>query len=68
MKRILFVSNGHGEEAIAARLAHDLQGYCEVQTDHLALVGESNHPSVMQQVGPRRAMPSGTKKSQWSSE
>lgn len=59
MKRILFVSNGHGEEAIAARLARDLQLHCQVQSDHLALVGESNHPSTMRQVGPRRAMPSG---------
>jgi len=59
MIRVLFVSNGHGEEAIAARLARDLQLHCQVQSDHLALVGESNHFSTMQQVGPRRAMPSG---------
>ncbi|MFN2528382.1 MAG: hypothetical protein ABR584_06650 [Candidatus Baltobacteraceae bacterium] len=59
MKRVLFVSNGHGEEAIAARLAIDLQSQCDAQNDHLALVGESNHSSTMRQVGPRRSMPSG---------
>jgi len=59
MKRVLFVSNGHGEEAIAARLSRDLQSQCDAQNDHLALVGQSNHPSTMQQVGPRRSMPSG---------
>lgn len=59
MKRLLFISNGHGEEAIAAQLARDLRAQCKVQCDHLALVGEVSHSSLMQQVGPRRAMPSG---------
>ena len=59
MKRVLFVSNGHGEEAIAARIARDLHAQCDLASDHLALVGESNYPSIMRQVGPRRAMPSG---------
>ncbi|MEO6912507.1 MAG: hypothetical protein ABI182_00625 [Candidatus Baltobacteraceae bacterium] len=59
MKRILFVSNGHGEEAIAARLASELAALCAVQCDHLALVGEFGHPSQMRDVGPRRKLPSG---------
>ena len=59
MKRLLFVSNGHGEEAIAGRLATDLQEVSQVTCDHMGLVGAHNPPSKMQQVGPRRAMPSG---------
>jgi uncharacterized protein (TIGR03492 family) len=58
--RILFVSNGHGEEAICARIADELAAILPtVSIDHLALVGEFGHPSVMNDVGPRRAMPSG---------
>ncbi|MDP9017000.1 MAG: hypothetical protein M3N19_01600 [Candidatus Eremiobacteraeota bacterium] len=59
MKRLLFVSNGHGEEAIAGRIAADMSKRCDVQCDHLALVGDFGHPSLMHQVGPRRSMPSG---------
>lgn len=59
MKRVLFVSNGHGEIAIAARLAFELQALGPVPCDHLALVGDFRHPSTMREVGPRRAMPSG---------
>lgn len=59
MKRVLFVSNGHGEIAIAARLALELQARRPVQCDHLALVGDFRYPSTMREVGPRRAMPSG---------
>lgn len=58
MKRVLFVSNGHGEEAIAARIAAELP-HDAFACDHLALVGEFGHPSVMTDVGPRRTMPSG---------
>lgn len=58
MKRVLFVSNGHGEEAIAARVAQELPRD-RIAADHLALVGEFGHPSVMRDVGPRCAMPSG---------
>ncbi len=57
--RVLFVSNGHGEEAIAARIAGELRAQCSVDCDHLALVGEFGHPSSMIDVGPRRKMPSG---------
>lgn len=57
--RVLFVSNGHGEIAIADRLAEELQRVAPgTQIDHLPLVGESRS-SFMREVGPRRAMPSG---------
>ena len=59
MKRVLFVSNGHGEAAIAARLALDLGAAGAIACDHLSLVGDADPPSVMAPVGPRRAMPSG---------
>jgi uncharacterized protein (TIGR03492 family) len=58
MNRVLFVSNGHGEVAIAARLALELQAL-EIPCDHLALVGDFKHASTMREVGPRQAMPSG---------
>lgn len=59
MNRVLFVSNGHGEIAIAARLAMELQALGPIPCDHLALVGDFRYPSTMREVGPRRAMPSG---------
>ena len=59
MKRVLFVSNGHGEAAIAARIASELSAYGGIAADHLALVGDFAHAPVMRDVGPRRAMPSG---------
>lgn len=59
MNRVLFVSNGHGEIAIAARLAAELQSIAPIPCDHLALVGDFVYASSMRDVGPRRAMPSG---------
>ncbi len=60
MSRVLFVSNGHGEEAIAARIADEFATVApRIKLDHLALVGEFGHPSAMHDVGPRRLMPSG---------
>lgn len=60
MKRALFVSNGHGEEAIASRIAAELRVICpQIGCDHLGLVGEKTALSDLTQVGPRRAMPSG---------
>lgn len=60
MKPVLFVSNGHGEEAIAARIASEMATLLpDVRIDHLALVGEFGHPAHMHDVGPRRRMPSG---------
>ena len=57
MNTVLFVSNGHGEVAIAERIAKELPP--EIACDHLALVGTFEHSAVMRDVGPRRAMPSG---------
>ena len=57
--RLLFVTNGHGETAIADRIAQEvcaLDG--AVAIDHFALVGDSRS-AIMHEVGPRQAMPSG---------
>jgi uncharacterized protein (TIGR03492 family) len=53
------VTNGHGEVAIADRIARELRALLpDAELDHLALVGDA--PSeTMRDVGPRRAMPSG---------
>ncbi|HEY5427082.1 MAG TPA: hypothetical protein VIJ77_11065 [Candidatus Tumulicola sp.] len=59
MKRALFVSNGHGEAAIADRIAVELNAIAPgLQLDHLALVGDGVSESL-HDVGPARAMPSG---------
>ncbi|HTU69075.1 MAG TPA: hypothetical protein VMF11_02045 [Candidatus Baltobacteraceae bacterium] len=59
MARILFVTNGHGEIAIADRIARDVRSLApEIEIDHLPLVGESR-AYFMNEVGPRQAMPSG---------
>ncbi|MHB8146756.1 MAG: hypothetical protein ACYDGM_05750 [Vulcanimicrobiaceae bacterium] len=59
MKRILFVSNGHGEAAIADRIALELQRIrAQTICDHVALVGEGRS-SAMREVGPQRRLPSG---------
>jgi uncharacterized protein (TIGR03492 family) len=59
MKGVLFVTNGHGETAIAERIACDVRELePEVPLDHLALVGNQTG-GVLREVGPRRAMPSG---------
>ena len=58
-KRVLFVTNGHGEIAIADRIAQDLRVLRPAAAlDHFPLVGESRS-AIMNEVGPRRAMPSG---------
>ncbi len=57
--RVLFVSNGHGEAAIADRIAREVRAARPgASLDHLALVGESS-PENMRDVGPRQTMPSG---------
>ena len=57
--RVLFVSNGNGEIAIAERIAQELHALRpDVAIDHFPLVGESRS-ARMREVGPRRAMPSG---------
>jgi tetraacyldisaccharide 4'-kinase len=59
MTRVLFVTNGHGEAAIAARIAEELRAFGGVVTDHFALVGERLGGAQFADVGPQRAMPSG---------
>ena len=59
LKRVLFVTNGHGEAAIAARIAHELRALANVRTEHFALVGEQLGGPDFSDVGPQRAMPSG---------
>ncbi len=57
--RVLFVTNGHGEAAIAERIAFEIELLAsDAQVDHLALVGDvpSQH---LRDVGPRARMPSG---------
>ena len=60
MKRVLVVSNGHGEDAIALRLARELRAR-GLLPDLFPLVGqgpsEASDPAPL--VGPRAAMPSG---------
>ena len=57
--RVLFVSNGHGEAAIAARIAQEARALASVRTEHFALVGERLGGGEFVDVGPQRAMPSG---------
>jgi hypothetical protein len=56
---ILFVSNGHGEAAIAARIAEETRALAPLRTEHFALVGERLGGGDFVDVGPQRAMPSG---------
>ncbi|HTZ53887.1 MAG TPA: hypothetical protein VMB20_02405 [Candidatus Acidoferrum sp.] len=57
--KLLFVTNGHGEIAIADRIAQEVRALVPgAAIDHLPLVGESRS-EYMREVGPRRAMPSG---------
>jgi uncharacterized protein (TIGR03492 family) len=59
VNRVLFVTNGHGEASIAERLSLELRSIvAEASVDHLALVGSATY-DAMNEVGPRRAMPSG---------
>jgi hypothetical protein len=57
--RVLFVTNGHGEAAIAARIAEELRSLASVVTEHFGLVGERLGGGEFADVGPQRAMPSG---------
>jgi uncharacterized protein (TIGR03492 family) len=59
MKPVLFVSNGHGEIAIAARIAREVGERSTIRCCHLALVGDAGHSDALHDVGPRRKMPSG---------
>ncbi|HLJ83180.1 MAG TPA: lipid-A-disaccharide synthase-related protein [Candidatus Eremiobacteraceae bacterium] len=58
--RILFVSNGHGEMAIAGYIARAVAAARpNAVVEHLPLVGEPAQDSWPPAVGPRAAMPSG---------
>jgi uncharacterized protein (TIGR03492 family) len=64
VKRVLLVSNGHGEDAIARRIAQDAADACSgrgigASFEHFPLVGEGPPDAVASTVGPRRSMPSG---------
>ncbi len=59
MNRILFVTNGHGEAAIAARIAAEVRALAPLVTEQLPLVGAVAGSAEFATVGPRRAMPSG---------
>ena len=59
MNRVLFVTNGHGEAAIAARIAAEVRLLGATQTEHFALVGEGFVEAGFPDVGPQRTMPSG---------
>lgn len=59
MERVLFVSNGNGEIAIADRIAQEVRAIDpSLRIDHLALVGISR-AEYMRDVGPQQRMPSG---------
>ena len=59
MSRVLFVTNGHGEIAIADRIAAELRVVApEISLEHVALVGDVKTRNATD-VGPRRRMPSG---------
>lgn len=59
MSRVLFVTNGHGEIAIADRIAAELRAVTpEIEIEHLALVGDVPCRNAIE-VGPRKRMPSG---------
>jgi uncharacterized protein (TIGR03492 family) len=58
---MLFVANGHGETAIAARIAAELESLSRapLALDLIPLVGTGAGAAPLALVGPRRAMPSG---------
>ncbi len=59
MSAVLFVTNGHGEAAIAGRIAQETRALAGVRTEHFGLVGERLGGEGFPDVGPQRAMPSG---------
>jgi uncharacterized protein (TIGR03492 family) len=61
MRRILFVANGHGETAIAARIAVELvrPGPLLFALDLFPVVGIGAGAAPLAVVGPRRTLPSG---------
>jgi len=59
MKTVLFVTNGHGEVAIAERIAAELRLLGDWRTDHFPLVGAAFARPDFPDVGPQARMPSG---------
>lgn len=59
MSAVLFVTNGHGEAAIAARIAAEVRVGSALRTEHFALVGAALGGGDFPDVGPQRRMPSG---------
>ncbi len=59
MPKVLFITNGHGEAAIADRIAGELRALAPLVTEHLGLVGEGFGNGAFADVGPQRTMPSG---------
>ncbi len=59
MPRVLFVTNGHGEAAIAGAIAREVADRTVAPLDHLPLVGSGFDLPALCEVGPRRALPSG---------
>jgi uncharacterized protein (TIGR03492 family) len=57
--KILFVTNGHGEAAIAARIVQDLRSMSDAGAEHFPLVGRDFGIPGFTEVGPRAVMPSG---------
>jgi len=59
LPEVVFVTNGHGEAAIATRIAEETRALGDVTTVHFGLVGERLGGGAFPDVGPQRAMPSG---------
>lgn len=60
MVRLLFVTNGHGEAAIAERIAGEVRALDpNAVMSHFPLVGMGTGNGAFSEVGPRRTMPSG---------
>jgi hypothetical protein len=59
MTSVLFVTNGHGEVAIAERIALELRALGAWRTDHFPLVGAAFGRPGFPDVGPQERMPSG---------
>ncbi len=61
MRRILFIANGHGENAIAERIANEMAAQTDepLGSDLLSVVGTAAPGSDLAIVGPRQSLPSG---------
>ena len=61
MTRILFLSNGHGEDLIAATIIRELQKTMTAEIIAMPIVGEGKvfNSLPVSVIGPRRPMPSG---------